>query len=160
MTQQKERQLQINQPNFPLGSPSALLPSVPAAACLGTIPHRSHHAPAARVGSLWLSQSGTSAVCLQMHVCKGESFHLGWRQPAELPVQQMPFSSKTTCCSSPAPYHMDSSITDFKTWEATCHIFNALLTPQKFSLTQEGLFGKEAYFQSNKYAGSLNHKRG
>lgn len=44
-----------------------------------------------------------------------ESFHLGWRQPAELPVQQMPFSSKTTCCSSPAPYHVDSSITDFKT---------------------------------------------
>lgn len=97
ITQQKERrQLQINQPNFPSGFPSTLLPSVLAATAL--------HMLADNDTGVTLCSPATHICCCDCHspvlllfafMCSAgtASSHQNWGHMAELPAPSMPFSS-------------------------------------------------------------------
>lgn len=98
ITQQKERrQLQINQPNFPSGFPSTLLPSVLAATAL--------HMLADNTTGVTLCSPATHICCCDCHTpllllfaftCSSAGTapgHWNWGHTAELPELSMPFSS-------------------------------------------------------------------
>lgn len=97
-TQQKERrQWQINQPNFPSGFPSTLLPSVLAATALQMLEDNSVgvtiHTPATRA---CCCRCHSPVLLLFAFTCASAgtaSSHPNWGHAAELPALHMPFSS-------------------------------------------------------------------
>lgn len=97
-TQQKERrQLRVNQSNFPSGFPSALLPSVLAAAVLRMFQDNTagvtHQAPATCVCCCDCHRPVLLLPAFTRTSAGTASSHQNCRHTAELPGLQMPFSA-------------------------------------------------------------------